>query len=254
MLVAHATGFHGRAYRSLADELTATFHVVAPDLRAHGDSPRPARRDLDWHGMSDDVLAVVDTLDSPRYAFGHSMGGCALVLAELARPGTFAAMYLYEPVLIPARTYPPSVEGNPMAVAAGRRRPAFGSRLAAYENYASKPPLNELRDDALRDYVEHGFRERHDGTVELKCTPADEAETFTFGATTGAFERLGDVGCPVTIARGAPESFGPAAFCDAQVDGLPAGRFAAFDDLGHFGPLQDPPRIAASMVEALLGR
>jgi pimeloyl-ACP methyl ester carboxylesterase len=138
-----------------------------------------------------------------------------------------------------------------MAAAALRRRPVFGSRVAAYENYASKPPMNELRDDALRAYVEHGFRELEDGTVELKCSPADEAETFTFGATAGAFEQLGTVRCPVTIARGVTEDWGPAAFCDAQVEALPAGRLATFDDLGHFGPLQDPPRIAASMVEAL---
>ena len=204
--------------------------------------------------MADDVLAVVDTLDDgPLFGFGHSMGGCALVLAELARPGAFDAMYLYEPVLIPARTYPPSIEGNPMAAAAIRRRPAFASKTAAYENYASKPPLNELRDDALRAYVEYGFRELDDGTVELACSPADEAETFTFGATTGAFEQLGRVHCPVTIARGAAESFGPAAFCDAQVAALPGGRLATFDDLGHFGPLQDPPRLAASIIDVLLG-
>ena len=204
--------------------------------------------------MSEDALAVIDALDErPLYGFGHSMGGCALVLAELSRPGTFSAMYLFEPVLIPARTYPPSIEGNPMAAAAIRRRPVFGSKVAAYENYASKPPMNELRDDALRAYVEYGFRELDDGTVELKCSPTDEAETFTFGATTGAFERLDDVRCPVTIARGMAASFGPAAFCEAQVNALPAGRLATFDDLGHFGPLQDPPRIAASMIETSLG-
>jgi pimeloyl-ACP methyl ester carboxylesterase len=203
--------------------------------------------------MSDDVLAVVDVLDhGPLFGFGHSMGGAALVLAELARPGTFRAMYLYEPVLIPSRVYPTTIESNPMAAAAIRRRPLFGSRVAAFENYASKPPLNELREDALRAYVEHGFRERADGTVELKCTPADEAETFRFGASTGAFERLGELRCSVTIARGVPESFGPAAFAQAQAEALAAGRFVTFDDLGHFGPLQDPPRIAASMIDALL--
>jgi pimeloyl-ACP methyl ester carboxylesterase len=254
LLVAHATGFHGIAYQPLATELASRFHTVAFDFRAHGDSPRPARRELDWLGMSEDVLAVVDTLDDgPLYAFGHSMGGCALVLAELTRPGTFQSMYLFEPVLIPTRVYPTTLDSNPMAAAASRRHPVFGSRVAAYENYASKPPLNELREDALRAYVEHGFRERDDGTVELKCSPADEAETFMFGASTGAFERLGDVRCPVTIARGVAESFGPAAFCEAQVEALPAGRFVGFDDLGHFGPLQDPPRIASSIVESLSG-
>ena len=253
LLVAHATGFLALAYRALANELLSRFHVVGLDFRAHGDSTRPVRRELDWHGMSEDAGSVIDTLGGGElFGFGHSMGGAALVMAELARPDAFRALYLYEPVLIPSRAYPTTIESNPMAAAAIRRRPVFGSKVAAYENYASKPPLNELREDALRDYVEHGFRELADGTVELKCTPADEAETFQFGASTGAFERLGDVRCPVTIARGAAEAFGPAAFCEAQAEALPAGRLVTFDDLGHFGPLQDPPRIAASMVEALL--
>lgn len=33
-------------------------------------------------------------------AFGHSGGGLAAALAEARCPGTFAAMYLYEPVLL----------------------------------------------------------------------------------------------------------------------------------------------------------
>ena len=32
------------------------------------------------------------------YVFGHSAGGLAAVLAEQRQPGTFKAMYLYEPV------------------------------------------------------------------------------------------------------------------------------------------------------------
>ena len=31
--------------------------------------------------------------------FGHSLGGTLALAAELRRPGTFAAMFLYEPVI-----------------------------------------------------------------------------------------------------------------------------------------------------------
>ena len=254
LLIAHATGFLGLAYEPLAHQLASQFHVLAVDFRAHGDSSKPVGRQLDWLGMSEDVLAVVHALGGePLFAFGHSMGGAALVLAELARPGTFRALYLYEAVLMPSRVYPTTIESNPMSAAAARRRPVFGSRLAALENYASKPPLNELRADALRAYVEHGFRDLPDGTVELKCAPADEAETFLFGPTTGAFERLNEITCPVTIARGTPDSFGPASFSEAAAEALPNSRFLTFDDLAHFGPLQEPETIAQSMIESLLG-
>ena len=33
------------------------------------------------------------------HIFGHSAGGLAAVLAEERQPGTFQAMYLYEPVV-----------------------------------------------------------------------------------------------------------------------------------------------------------
>ncbi len=34
------------------------------------------------------------------YVFGHSAGGLAAVLAEQRQPGTFGALYLYEPVTL----------------------------------------------------------------------------------------------------------------------------------------------------------
>ena len=47
LLVAHATGFHGRAYLPVAEHLAPPFHVFGLDFRGHGDTPsraRPRRR------------------------------------------------------------------------------------------------------------------------------------------------------------------------------------------------------------------
>ena len=94
---------------------------------------------------------------------GHSMGGTALVMAELARPGTFRGLVLFEPILFPPDVNRP--EGpSPMIEAARRRRAVFASRDEAYENFAGKPPLDALTPEVLRAYVDHGFaddRGRH---------------------------------------------------------------------------------------------
>ncbi|MEJ7585123.1 MAG: alpha/beta fold hydrolase, partial [Acidimicrobiales bacterium] len=135
-LLAHATGFHGRVWLPIARRLTG-LRPWAPDLRGHGDSGTPADHDFEWESFADDVLAVLDALSPGATAakgtvgVGHSKGGAALLLAEARRPGTFAALWVYEPVVFPeAATAPAAVvaegsRGNQLA--AGPARVATGS-------------------------------------------------------------------------------------------------------------------------------
>lgn len=226
-------------------------------MRGHGDSTSPENQDFVWSGFADDVLAVVDYLGlSEIPAIGHSKGGAALLLAEQRRPGTFRALYLYEPVV-----FPPSVAAlisttgngndNPMAKAALRRREVFESRQAAFDNFSGKPPLNTLSADALHAYVNHGFSDESDGTVKLKCHPSDEAEVYRTGWTHDAFDHLGEVMCPVFIAKGGLGPPGPGSFAQQLVDALPDGHLITFDNLGHFGPLEQPAQIASSICDVL---
>lgn len=252
VLLCHATGFHGRVWQPVADHLP--FHAYAPDLRGHGDSTVPPDLAIDWHGFGEDVLAVVDALGlTDVIAAGHSKGGAALLLAEQARPGTFHALYLFEPIVFPTMGLTMPMNGNPLAEGARRRRPDFDSFDTAYENYASKPPLNALDPAALRSYVDFGFTERPDGSVTLKCRPETEAATFEMGNAHGGFDRLDKVRCPVTVARGSTDGFGPASIAPAIVDALPNATLEDHPDLGHFGPLQAPETIARC-IERALGR
>lgn len=252
LLIAHATGFLAAVYRPMAERLGDRFRCWGIDFRSHGDSAKAD--DLTWPRMAEDALAVVDALGLERpFAFGHSMGGAALTLAELDRPGTFRALYLYEPVLVPLGTFPQGDgDDNPMSAAARRRRPGFPSRDAAYENYAAKPPLNVLHPEALRAYVDDGFADIGD-VVVLKCTPDDEAETFRGGGRHNGFDRLGELTLPVTVAQGAVPDPGPGMLAPSQAAAIPGGRHVVLDGLGHFGPVQDPDAVAASVTEALLG-
>jgi pimeloyl-ACP methyl ester carboxylesterase len=251
LLLTHATGFHGRVWQPVADHLR-DHHAFAPDLRGHGDATPPGDGDFAWDGFADDVLAVVDALGlTDVVSAGHSKGGAALLLAEARRPGTFRALYLYEPVVMPSDWQPSTARANPLAEGALRRRPVFDSRDAAYENFAGKPPFSSLDPVALRAYVDHGFADEPDGTVRLKCEPEHESQVYRMGPQHRAYDELDRVRCPVTIARGALDAFGPAAFAEPIVEHLPNGRLEAFDDLGHFGPLEAPARLAAAIEGAL---
>lgn len=254
VVLAHATGFHGRVWEPLAAALTG-FHCWSIDLRAHGDSALPEDVDLAWDGFADDVLAVVDGLELDRpFGVGHSKGGAALVLAEERRPGTFRALYCYEPVIPPTEQVSdePALD-NPLSVGARRRRPTFDSFDAAFENYAAKAPFDALDPDVLRAYVAHGLAERADGQVELKCRPEHEAQVYAWGAAHRTFDHLGEVRCPVTVAIGDPSVPGPAAFAPAVVAALPQGHLQEHPHLGHFGPLESPGTIALDVRRAFAG-
>ena len=260
LLFCHPTGFHGMIWAPLAAHLADVAHGWALDFRGHGDSPPPASMDFGWQGMADDVLAVVDHIGvvddgddaTDRIgAVGHSMGGTALLLAELRRPGTFSGLWLYEPIMIP-RVEGMGPRSNPMAHAARRRRPHFPDRDAAYANFAAKPPLNGLDPAALRAYVDHGLRPGSGGRggVELKCTPEVEARVFEGSVSHDAFDRLGDVQAPVTVAVGGDGGL-PAQVGALVAEALPHGRLERYPELTHFGPLEDLPGIADAIRRAL---
>ncbi len=248
LLVCHATGFHGRCYIPLARRLTPHFQVWALDMRGHGSANDPDDGDFNWRGMRDDVLAVVDHLGFRQIkAVGHSMGGCAALLAALDRPELLTAAYLYEPIVLPSgmRLDP---KQNMLSGAARRRREVFASREEALMRYATRPGLSILRADALAAYVNWGFVDEVDGTVRLACS--GEAEARTFEANSKLFaDQVSPVQAPVTIAAGRMGgAMGPALFAPSIVANLPRGELVEYDHLGHFGPVQDPDFIASEIL------
>ena len=254
LVMAHATGFHGLALGPLAGQLAGDVHCLALDHRGHGDTSLPPGGLVDWYGLAADVLAVVDGLGLERpYAFGHSSGGTAVLMAEQSRPGTFAAIYCFEPVLIDAD--PPLGRDMASWLAAGarRRRDVFADRDEAYAHYAARPPLASLTPDALRAYVDHGFVDDGDGGVRLKCRPGVEATVYETATEHDAFGRLGEVRCPVLVASGADTDAMPPPVLKAYTRRLPAGRFESVPGVGHFGPMEKPAVVAASVSRFLAG-
>ncbi len=201
--------------------------------------------------MVADTLAVVDHLglNEPVRFAGHSMGGAAIVLSELSRPGVVRAAWLFEPIIFPVGSPSGATSrGNHLADLARRRREGFASREQAYEHYASKPPFSRVHPDALRAYVDHGFRDTDDG-VTLKCTGEQEARVFE-GVDTSIFDRLGEIAPPITVV-GSGDGECPADLAPTIAARLGDGRADAWPDRTHFGPLEDPRRAADAIREAL---
>ncbi len=256
VLFLHATGMHGRMWDPVVAGLEGA-RAVAIDAPGHGRSSCPGGDgvdgvcgEMDWAAMAADVAAMVDHLglDGTTVAVGHSMGGCLAMLVELERPGTFTSAWLFEPILVPRDAKDFGSGDNPLAAAARRRRETFVSRDEAYERYMAKPPFAGCDGDSVRAYVDHGFVDVGDG-VRLRCRGETEARTFE-GARTDVFDRLGAVRIPVTLVSGG-DGGPPAQVAEQAAEAIPDARLLRWPDLSHFGPLEDPVRIARSVRETL---
>jgi len=250
VLFVHATGFHAGVWTPVVAQLEGIRPALL-DVRGHGRSEIPDVG-MDWHGTAADVLATVDALGLQRpFGVGHSMGGASLLLAELARPGTFRGLWIFEPIVFPPEIVAASESGeNPLSAGARRRRDRFPSFESAYANYASKPPFSALAPEALTAYVLGGFRTDGD-EVTLRCRPEVEASTYEMGARHLAWDRLGELTCPVVVARGSDSVPGPAGFAPLVAARIPGAVLEDHPRLGHFGPLEDPPAMAAAVGRAV---
>ncbi|HEX2041803.1 MAG TPA: alpha/beta hydrolase [Acidimicrobiales bacterium] len=249
LLIVHGTGFCTGMMAPLAAELSHRFRCVGLDLRGHGSSPVVPGASYHWHDLADDVATVVDAFGlAPAYAVGHSSGGAVLLIAAADRPSPFEGLWCYEPIVWPD---PAALTARAEGLAAGasRRRAAFGSREEAGANFAGKPPFSGFDPRALSAYLECGFADTPGG-VALSCPPEVEAEMYRMGVAHDGFGRLGRVACPVTVARGERSDAIGADVVAAQVAALARGRAVELAGLSHFGPLEDPARVAEAVLEA----
>ena len=258
LVLVHATGLHGRVWAPLARHLAGTYRCLAPDLRGHGASGGPPPGEdgqaMAWPSLADDLAAAVAALGAPVLGVGHSLGASVALLAEQAHPGTFAALYCFEPIGATTDDPPPPAPGHPLAQRAAHRRDDFGSRAEARAAYAAKEPFASVDPDALDAYVEGGFVDRPGGTVALACPPAVEAATFAWGLSHPVFRDLPRVAPPVTLAVGARSRAVAAADLARWAERLPAGRLLVLEALDHFAPLAAPAALAADAARALAGR
>ena len=254
LLFSHGNGMHSHTWRQVAAELAADFRCLAFDFRAHGYTQTPEEVSLGWEDMRDDLLAVADELaeaGNEVYGLvGHSLGGAVAVHALLARPSQFAKAWAYEPVLPvfddthdTAASETKRASGNVLAAGARRRKAVFASRQEAYDRFCNRPPLGDFTAAALWDYLEHGLADLPSGEVALCCAPEHEARIFE-EVIDASPEALAQLETPVAVVVGGDDS-PPVKFGRMAAEVMPQAQLTCYEQLGHFGPMQDPALIAA---------
>ncbi len=257
LLLGHATGFCKEVWRPLVAELREQgvgTTALAWDARGHGSAP-PFESDVTWRTFANDLVDLIDELSpkAPIVGVGHSMGGAAMVMVDMMRPGLLSGMVLIEPVIIAPHLRgtgdEPLVDDHPLAVMAALRRPTFPSRQAAADSYRSKPLFTRWHEDAFSGYLEGGLVPHPEG-VALACRPEVESAVFAASAETRIYERLDQLTAPIRLLisdfPGVLE-----AVMDALEGRLPNAKTSFLTGQSHMVVMERPDLVAAEIADFL---
>jgi pimeloyl-ACP methyl ester carboxylesterase len=248
-------GFSDLAYgwHEVAERLAPYGHVIAPDMRGHGDS--------DWVGAGGyyyymDYLADLDDVIAQAartrvVLVGHSMGGSVCSYYAGVRPERCAGLALLEGLGPPDMT---GVDGpdrtrtwiDAWRAARTRRTPMPSIDEAVRRLRKNDPRLDEVR---ARRIAEVGTRPV-DGGVTWKQDPLHH----TFGPITYRLELAikfwKRVTCPVVIVDGADSTMNlPIDERARRRAHFANHRHVIVDDAGHMVPRHQPARVAELILE-----
>ena len=96
LLFVHGGRDHSRSWDRMAAALRDDYHVVAIDLRGHGDSGWSVGGNYGLPDCALDLVRVIETIGSPARVVAHSYGGAVSLLAAGTYPEHFAAVAAIE--------------------------------------------------------------------------------------------------------------------------------------------------------------
>lgn len=252
ILFLHANGFNALTYRSILGPLAKDWRILAVDQRGHGLTSLPAdpAAQNSWYGFRDDLIMLLDALDTPPLVLaGHSMGGAASLMASAARPAAVKALALFDPVLMPAEITGEILRESPLALGALRRRAQFASRQAVADSYRGRGAFKTWSEPMLIDYVQDGFMETAEG-VALTCAPAWEAANFS-SPQGDVFSAFGQIAAPIRILTA---EAGSTFRIGERAAGLgPNVSIETIAGTSHFLPMERPELVRETLASLTRG-
>jgi pimeloyl-ACP methyl ester carboxylesterase len=259
VILVHGFLDHGWGWaRTVEAGLAGRFHVIAPDMRGHGDSDRVGAGGY-YHFLDylADLHELVGAVGRRRVSLvGHSMGGGIASYYAGAFPDRIHRLALLE------GTGPPEVAmAAPARIAAWlagwrrvRERPGrtYGSIEEAAARLRESDPL--LEEGLARELAARGTATGPDGRLRFKHDPLH----LTLGPypfrVDAAAELWRNVRCPVLLVEGGASVFRHAPEERARRHACFADRREALlDGAGHMMQRHRPAELAALLAPFLAG-
>ncbi|MEM7553027.1 MAG: alpha/beta hydrolase [Cyanobacteria bacterium P01_A01_bin.84] len=100
LLLLHGLADHGLVWTSLGDSLASRYHIIAPDLRGHGESSKP-EDDYTFVSIVADLEALMDSVGwKSCHVVAHSWSGKLAAIWARQNPSILLSMVLVDPIFI----------------------------------------------------------------------------------------------------------------------------------------------------------
>lgn len=238
LLLLHGDMRTSRSWDAVARELRDDFHVLALDMRGHGDSDWP-ESGYTFAQRVDDLEAFADAVGMRGAATAaHSTGGVVATLLAKRRPDIFSRLMLLEPMVVVTERFQRMVSKR-----AETPRRTWASRAEMRDYLKWHRMTGKWRDDVIEDVAAHESYARADGRLDMKWATASMAWKEREGDYPDLRPELRALGKPILFAMSDSRA---AAF--AEVARI-AERTADFDtltiaDSGHNMYMDQPSAVA----------
>ena len=254
MLLVHGGRDHCRNWDWVARDLSRDYHVIAPDLRGHGDSQ--------WmiggsYGTADYVYDIAQLLHqkqmTPATIISHSLGASVSLAYTGLYPDTVKALVAIEGMGLPSlTTKSPTSPTSPASAKSGdstatgrllddwvRNTRRIAGRLPrryptledAFQRMQTENP--HLSEAQARHLTIHGSNQNEDGTYSWKFDNYVRT-TAPVGLTAEQIHHLYErITCPTLLVYGS-ESWVPNPANDGRARYLSKMRLAVIEDAGHW--------------------
>ena len=211
IILLHGMRDHARSWDWIASALEDRYHVIAPDLRGHGDSEWADAASYTLAAFVLDLADVVAALGLERFALvGHSLGGVIAVRYAATFPEQVRVLCGIESIELPIvrdqmaepKTYPVRLRHWVDAERARRRRQVrtYATVEEAVQRMRDGQPT--LDDATIRHLTEHaldrdadgGWHWKYDNAARLR--PPDDASGHDLDAALTA------ISCPTLLFYG----------------------------------------------------
>jgi pimeloyl-ACP methyl ester carboxylesterase len=242
LLLIHGGRDHARSWDWVAEELRHDWHIIAPDLRGHGDSAWSPDGNYEMSAFVYDIAQLIHQLNlAPVTIVSHSMGGNIAIrytglypenvrkLVAIEGLGPSPAMIAERESLGIQKRFRQWIEDKRNA--AGRTPKRYPNIEAAYERMKGENAY--LTDEQARHLTVHGISRNEDGTWSWKFDnylniwaifdmPREDLHAIWEAIT-----------CPVLMLYGA-DSWASNPEKDGRINHFQTARVAEYENAGHW--------------------
>jgi pimeloyl-ACP methyl ester carboxylesterase len=240
LLLIHGFPLNRQIWRPQIEGLSDHVHVIAPDLRGHGETP-PTEGIASMDLLADDCLLVLDALgiDRPAVVCGLSMGGYVTLAFHRRHRDRVAGL-----ILVSTRAGADSAEAKANRDRLASQVKDEGPQAAAIAMLPKmlSPKTYDSNPDLVKQVAEIMNRTSPEGIVAALMGMKERPDSTPF---------LDQISVPTLIVHGADDQIIPTGEAEAMHAAIKNSRLEIIPDAGHLLNMEQPTSFNRVVLEFL---